>query len=193
MSVGSPTAGTWSSSQWRPDNEFETDSLRIHVSHVPPGTSKWNTGEHRLFCHSTQNWRGRPLRTFETVVALIGHTHTATGLRVRAKLDKRRYKVGLVVPSPRCVACPGTRMSSTATGTMNCARGQLDHSIKIRGLRSKKAGSGDVALGSARTSSGVRRRRTRFQCGSRSRLATDCRYERDGPRTSVCDVLLNVT
>ena len=72
--------------------------LRIHVSHVPPGTSKWNKVEHRLFCHITQNWRGRPLRTFETVVALIGHTRTATGLRVRAKLDKRRYKVGLVVP-----------------------------------------------------------------------------------------------
>ena len=72
--------------------------LRIHVSHFPPGTSKWNKGEHRLFCHITQNWRGRPLRTFETVVALIGHTRTATGLRVRAKLDKRRYKVGLVVP-----------------------------------------------------------------------------------------------
>ena len=73
-------------------------SLRIHVSHFPPGTSKWNKVEHRLFCHITQNWRGRPLRTFETVVALIGHTRTATGLRVRAKLDKRRYKVGLVVP-----------------------------------------------------------------------------------------------
>ena len=72
--------------------------LRIHVSHVPPGTSKWNKVEHRLFCHITQTWRGRPLRTFETAVALIGHTRTATGLRVRAKLDKRRYKVGLVVP-----------------------------------------------------------------------------------------------
>ena len=46
--------------------------LRIHVSHVPPGTSKWNKVEHRLFCHIAQNWRGRPLRTFETVVALIG-------------------------------------------------------------------------------------------------------------------------
>ena len=68
------------------------------VSHFPPGTSKWNKVEHRLFCDITQNWRGRPLRTFETVVALIGHTRTATGLRVRAKLDKRRYKVGLVVP-----------------------------------------------------------------------------------------------
>jgi hypothetical protein len=71
--------------------------LCIHVSHFPPGTSKWNKVAHRLFCHITQNWRGRPLRTFETLVELIGHTRTATGLRVQAKLDKRRYKTGLVV------------------------------------------------------------------------------------------------
>lgn len=71
--------------------------LRIHVSHFPPGTSKWNTIEHRLFCHITQNWRGRPLRTFEAVVALIGHTRTAAGLRVTARLDKRRYATGVTV------------------------------------------------------------------------------------------------
>jgi len=71
--------------------------LCIHVSHFPPGTSKWNKIEHRLFCHITENWRGRPLRTFETIVELIGHTRTASGLRVKAKLDKRRYKTGLIV------------------------------------------------------------------------------------------------
>ena len=71
--------------------------LCIHVSHFPPGTSKWNKIEHRLFCHITENWRGRPLRTFETIVELIGHTRTTKGLRVKAKLDKRRYKTGLVV------------------------------------------------------------------------------------------------
>jgi hypothetical protein len=68
--------------------------LRIHVSHFPPGTSKWNKIEHRLFCHITKNWRGRPLRTFETVVELIGYTETEAGLRVRAKLDKRVYPTG---------------------------------------------------------------------------------------------------
>jgi hypothetical protein len=73
-------------------------NLRIRVSHFPPGTSKWNKIEHRLFCHITENWRGRPLRTFETVVQLIGHTRTATGLRVRAKLDKRKYATGIVIP-----------------------------------------------------------------------------------------------
>ena len=65
--------------------------MRIHVSHLPPGTSKWNKIEHRVFCHITQNWRGRPLRTFETVVDLIGNTRTDAGLRVRAALDKRKY------------------------------------------------------------------------------------------------------
>ena len=68
-----------------------------HVSHFPPGTSKWNKIEHRLFCHITENWRGRPLRTFDTVVDLIGHTSTAADLRVKAKLDKRRYSTGVVV------------------------------------------------------------------------------------------------
>jgi hypothetical protein len=71
--------------------------LRIRVSHFPPGTSKWNKIEHRLFCHITQNWRGKPLRTWETVVELIGHTRTATGLRVKARLDKRRYPTGAVI------------------------------------------------------------------------------------------------
>jgi hypothetical protein len=69
--------------------------LRIRVSHFPPGTSKWNKIEHRLFCHITQNWRGKPLRTFETIVDLIGSTRTASGLKVKAKLDKRKYPTGL--------------------------------------------------------------------------------------------------
>ena len=71
--------------------------LRIHVSHFPPGTSKWNKIEHRLFCHITQNWRGKPLRTFETIVDLIGNTRTAAGLRVKAKLDKRKYPTGVAI------------------------------------------------------------------------------------------------
>ena len=71
-------------------------NLRVCVSHFPPGTSKWNKIEHRLFCHITQNWRGKPLRTFETIVDTIGNTRTAGGLRVKAKLDKRRYPTGVV-------------------------------------------------------------------------------------------------
>lgn len=78
--------------------KFADDTnLRICVSHFPPGTSKWNKIEHRLFCHITQNWRGKPLRTFETIVELIGNTRTDAGLRVKAALDKRTYKKGVVV------------------------------------------------------------------------------------------------
>ncbi len=72
-------------------------NLKVCVSHFPPGTSKWNKIEHRLFCHITQNWRGKPLRSFETIVDLIGNTRTATGLRVKAKLDKRIYPTGVKI------------------------------------------------------------------------------------------------
>lgn len=71
--------------------------LSIHVSHFPPGTSKWNKIEHRLFSFITMNWRGRPLRTFETVVNLIGSTTTNAGLVVRATLDERTYPIGIKI------------------------------------------------------------------------------------------------
>ena len=68
--------------------------LRISVTHLPPGTSKWNKIEHRMFCHITQNWRGRPLTSYEVVVNLIANTTTRSGLRIRASLDKRQYPIG---------------------------------------------------------------------------------------------------
>src|SRR5229473_1779231 len=71
--------------------------LDIAVCHFPPGTSKWNKIEHRMFCHITENWRGRPLRSLGVVVNLIGNTTTKTGLRIHAGLDKRRYPTGLTV------------------------------------------------------------------------------------------------
>jgi hypothetical protein len=71
--------------------------LQIGVSHFPPGTSKWNKVEHRLFCHITENWRGRPLVDLETIVQLIGSTRTRTGLRVKAGLDTHAYPIGQVV------------------------------------------------------------------------------------------------
>lgn len=84
---------------WKVGLQRLADDLRVAITvcHFPPGTSKWNKIEHRLFCHLTQNWRGRPLRTFETVIDLIGHTTTTTGLRVKAKLDKRRYPTGVTI------------------------------------------------------------------------------------------------
>jgi transposase len=71
--------------------------LAIAVCHFPPGTSKWNKIEHRMFCHITQNWRGRPLMSHAVVVNLIGSTQTRTGLRVRADLDTSSYAKGIKV------------------------------------------------------------------------------------------------
>jgi transposase len=69
--------------------------LQITVCHLPPGTSKWNKIEHRLFSQITLNWRGRPLRTHQVIVDLIGSTTTATGLTVQCVLDTRQYPTGL--------------------------------------------------------------------------------------------------
>jgi transposase len=65
--------------------------LTLTVSHFPPGTSKWNKIEHRLFCHITRNWRGRPLESYQVIVSLIGNTTTAAGLKVKTELDLRSY------------------------------------------------------------------------------------------------------
>lgn len=68
--------------------------LAIQVCHFPPGTSKWNKVEHRLFSFISSNWRGEPLRDYETVVRLIAATTTAKGLKVTCRLDRRKYAVG---------------------------------------------------------------------------------------------------
>jgi hypothetical protein len=78
-------------------NFADETGLVIHVHHYPPGTSKWNKIEHRLFCHITQNWRGRPLTDRLAVVELIGATTTKTGLTVECALDTRTYKKGTKV------------------------------------------------------------------------------------------------
>ena len=68
--------------------------LCISVSHFPPGTSKWNKIEHKLFSFITSNWRGEPLRDYETIVNLIARTTTAKGLKVTCRLDRRKYPTG---------------------------------------------------------------------------------------------------
>jgi hypothetical protein len=75
----------------------DESGLVIHVHHYPPGTSKWNKIEHRLFCRITQTWRGRPLTDRLTVVELIGATTTKTGLKVECALDTRNYEKGVKV------------------------------------------------------------------------------------------------
>lgn len=79
--------------------------LIIEVSHYPPGTSKWNKIEHRLFCHITRNWRGVPLETREIVVSSIGNTRTESGLEVHAWLDEKEYKKGIKVPDWKLTEC----------------------------------------------------------------------------------------
>ena len=71
--------------------------LTLQVRHLPPGTSKWNKIEHRMFCHITQNWRGRPLESLAVIVDLIGHTTTEKGLKIRAEIDTSSYPKGQTV------------------------------------------------------------------------------------------------
>jgi transposase len=75
----------------------DESGLKIAVSHFPPGTSKWNKIEHRMFSHITKNWRGRPLETHEVVVNLIANTTTTRGLTIKASLDTQRYQKGIEV------------------------------------------------------------------------------------------------
>lgn len=75
----------------------QVTGMMIQVSHFPPGTSKWNKIEHRLFSFISSNWRGEPLRDYETVVKLIAHTTTAQGLAVTCRLDRRKYPIGCKV------------------------------------------------------------------------------------------------
>ncbi len=72
--------------------------LEVTVCHYPPGTSKWNKVEHRLFSYISLNWKGRPLVSYETVINLIGATRTKTGLRVKAALDAGTYELGVKIP-----------------------------------------------------------------------------------------------
>jgi hypothetical protein len=76
-------------------------AIPISVCHYPPGTSKWNKIEHRLFSFISMNWRGKPLVSYETVVALIGGTRTRSGLQVKALLDTRDYETGLQISTQR--------------------------------------------------------------------------------------------
>ena len=82
--------------QWKLELQRFADAagLTIMVCHFPPGTSKWNKVEHRLFSFISTNWRGEPLRDYETIVRLIANTTTAKGLTVRCRLDRRRYPAG---------------------------------------------------------------------------------------------------
>ena len=85
--------------------------LAITVCHFPPGTSKWNKIEHRLFSAISTNWRGRPLTSHQVVVNLIANTTTRTGLKVRARLDEGYYPTGTKVTDKQLAAVPITKHS----------------------------------------------------------------------------------
>jgi len=90
--------------KWELQKFANQTGLAIAVSHLPPGTSKWNKIEHRLFSFISQNWRGQPLLTHATIVNLIGSTHTSTGLRVRCILDRRKYPKKVTVSDDQIAA-----------------------------------------------------------------------------------------
>lgn len=96
---------------WRVQLQRLADELglEVQVCHFPPGTSKWNKIEHRMFCHITNNWRGRPLLSRQVVVNLIGSVTTEGGLRVRAALDENRYDAGIKVTDAELAAVNLTR------------------------------------------------------------------------------------
>jgi transposase len=87
--------------KWELQRFANRTGLAITVCHFPPGTSKWNKIEHRLFSHIAMNWRGKPLVSLVAIVSLIGATRTATGLRVRSELDRGRYPMGIAVTDPQ--------------------------------------------------------------------------------------------
>jgi hypothetical protein len=82
--------------------------LDITVCHYPPGTSKWNRIEHRMFSFITMNWRGRPLTSYRTIIELIAATTTETGLRIRAELDTEWYPTGIKITDAEMAALPLT-------------------------------------------------------------------------------------
>jgi hypothetical protein len=91
---------------WKVALQDLADQLQmpVHVCHFPPGTSKWNKIEHRMFCHITQNWRGRPLVSHEVIVNLIANTATTQGLQIQAELDTESYPTGVKVTDEELAA-----------------------------------------------------------------------------------------
>jgi hypothetical protein len=87
----------------------DATGLRLTVNHFPPGTSKWNKIEHRMFCHITQNWRSRPLTSYAAIVQLIGRTTTQVGLQIRAELDDGSYPINEFVTPDQLAAVRLTR------------------------------------------------------------------------------------
>ena len=114
--------------KWELQRFANASGLTISVSHLPPGTSKWNKIEHRLFSFISQNWRGQPLLTHATIVSLIANTRTATGLKVRCVLDTNAYPAKSVVTNKQMTQIQITRADF---------HGDWNYTIHPRELKSK--------------------------------------------------------
>jgi hypothetical protein len=95
--------------KWELQRLADRTGLAITVCHFPPGTSKWNKIEHRLFSHIAMNWRGTPLVSLAAIVSLIASTHSRSGLRVRSEIDRHRYADGVTVTDPQMATIRLTR------------------------------------------------------------------------------------
>ena len=153
---------------WKHELQQLADETRltIHVSHFPPGTSKWNKIEHRLFCHITANWRGTPLTTYETIVDRIGNTRTETGLWVRAELNAGQDPTG-VTSSLRDLDCYPDEVgkfisipSPSAAATTSAQRRALASLLRIPAMKRSPA----------------------LTASSRPRSRATCRTRRSRPR-----------
>ena len=115
--------------KWELQQLADRTGLTITTCHFPPGTSKWNTIEHRLFSHISRNWRGRPLASLAVIVNLIGATRTATGLRVRCELDRGTYPKGRTISDEQTRRPSASRpIGFTATGTTRSIPSAADRS-----------------------------------------------------------------
>jgi len=123
--------------------DFALDTgLAVTVCHFPPGTSKWNKIEHRLFSRISTNWRGRPLTSHEVVVNTIGAVTTNTGLTVHAEFDPGRYPTGVTVSDDVMERLPLTPPTSgTAPGTTRCVRNRSPHRFRRCHAIRRSAGS----------------------------------------------------
>jgi hypothetical protein len=124
---------------WKVELQKLADELQrpITVCHFPPGTSKWNKIEYRPFSFITINWRGKPLRTFRTIVQLIAATTTEAGLKVRAELDENKYPKGIKVSDAQLAAVNLSRTQDTrnilrAFPLLHTLHGALAHRFKCR-------------------------------------------------------------
>ncbi len=129
---------------WKRELQVLADELGIEitVSHCPPGTSKWNKIEHRLFSFITQNWRGKPLVSYLVIVQLIASTTTDTGLTVACRLDENDYEKGIKVTDAEMATLNIHPPLSTANGTYTIAPRPPDGRCDYSGSGTKQRAIG---------------------------------------------------